>query len=64
MYGISFEITKLTKHWNNENDNQLAWTLTENEPAAPFGPIETLSHESPAYVFEGVNIISQFQKPG
>ena len=41
---VSFEMAKLAKHWNK--DNQLEWTTIENKLSSPFTPIDRLSQSS------------------
>ena len=44
LYYVSFEMAKLAKHWNK--DNQLEWTTIENKLSSPFTPIDRLSQSS------------------
>ena len=41
LYYISFEMAKITRHWNK--DNTLEWVAIENKLALPFSPIGRLS---------------------
>ena len=41
LYYISFEMAKITRHWNK--DNTLEWVAIEYKMALPFSPIDTLS---------------------
>lgn len=45
LYGISFEMIKLAKHWINGSTNQFALMQIENELAAPSGPTEALTQK-------------------
>ena len=45
LYCISFEMAKITRHWNK--DNTLEWVAIENKMALPFSPIDRLSQCSP-----------------
>ena len=44
LYYVSFEMAKLVKHWNK--DNQLDWVIIENKLSSPFTPIDRLSQSS------------------
>ena len=41
LYYISFEMAKITRHWNK--DNTFEWVAIENKLALPFSPIGRLS---------------------
>lgn len=44
LYYVSFEMAKLAKHWNK--DNQLEWVTIENKISSPFTPIDRLSQST------------------
>lgn len=45
-YSISFEMSKLVKHWKGLNSD-LDWVLIEQELTSPFKPIEALVQVAP-----------------
>uniref|UniRef100_A0A3P8RWJ4 Reverse transcriptase domain-containing protein n=1 Tax=Amphiprion percula TaxID=161767 RepID=A0A3P8RWJ4_AMPPE len=57
-YSISFEMSRLAKHWAGKVD--LDWILIEQELTSPFTPIETLSQKLNKDKFE--NPILKFSK--